>query len=116
MLTSEFLEEHGYIHYEVSNFARGPQYVSRHNNNYWQHVPYLGLGPGAHSFACGRRWWNLAAVEGYCGKLAGATLPVAESETLGAAEIWLETLALGFRTRAGLDLRLFEAMPPPSRY
>jgi putative oxygen-independent coproporphyrinogen III oxidase len=108
LLTSQFLEEHGYSHYEISNFARGSQYISRHNNKYWQHVPYLGLGPGAHSFACGRRWWNLATVKGYCGRLADDTLPVAESETLGAAELWLETLALGLRTRSGLDLRMFQ--------
>jgi len=53
--TSEFLEDAGYIHYEVSNFSRGMEYASRHNQKYWDHSPYLGLGPSAHSFRDNRR-------------------------------------------------------------
>ena len=49
-VTADELENAGYIHYEVSNFARKDKYKSRHNQKYWQHVPYLGLGPAAHSF------------------------------------------------------------------
>jgi len=45
MKTSEFLENAGYIHYEVSNFARGMRFASRHNQKYWDHTPYLGLAP-----------------------------------------------------------------------
>ena len=50
LTTAEELENAGYIHYEVSNFARNDKFKSRHNQKYWQHVPYLGLGPAAHSF------------------------------------------------------------------
>ena len=57
LLTANFLTARGYLHYEVANFARqGPQagslcyYVCRHNLKYWTRTPYLGLGPGAHSF------------------------------------------------------------------
>ena len=50
MTTADFLEESGYIHYEVSNFARTKRLQSRHNMKYWRHIPYLGLGPGAHSY------------------------------------------------------------------
>ena len=49
----------GYPAYEVSNFARGVEHRSRHNTKYWRHVPYLGLGPSAHSFDGASRWWNL---------------------------------------------------------
>ena len=63
--TSEFLEVRGYIHYEVSNFARGEEYLSRHNQKYWDHTPYLGFGPAAHSFTGARRWWNHRSVEKY---------------------------------------------------
>ena len=42
----------GYNHYEISNFAR-PGYEARHNSAYWSHTPYVGLGPGAHSFVSG---------------------------------------------------------------
>ena len=58
MKTSQFLEDAGYIHYEVSNFAKGIEFASRHNQKYWDHSPYLGLGPAAHSFRDNRRWWN----------------------------------------------------------
>ena len=45
VLTSAFLEEKGYIHYEVSNFARGEENLCKHNLKYWKRAPYLGLGP-----------------------------------------------------------------------
>ena len=50
MATSIFLEQQGYEHYEISNFARGRENRSRHNANYWQMTPYDGFGPSAHSF------------------------------------------------------------------
>ena len=56
--TAEVIEDRGYVHYEVSNFARSMGLASRHNQKYWDHTPYLGLGPGAHSFAGNQRWWN----------------------------------------------------------
>jgi putative oxygen-independent coproporphyrinogen III oxidase len=60
--TSLFLEKRAYLHYEVSNFAR-PGHMCRHNLKYWKHVPYLGLGPSAHSYWDGVRWWNHRSVE-----------------------------------------------------
>ncbi|MBN2417833.1 MAG: radical SAM family heme chaperone HemW, partial [Deltaproteobacteria bacterium] len=56
--TSAFLEQQGFLHYEVSNFAKRPELRSRHNMKYWKRVPYLGLGPSAHSFDGEKRWWN----------------------------------------------------------
>ena len=50
-LTHRFLADAGWPAYEVSNFARGPAHQSRHNRKYWDHTPYLGLGPSAHSLA-----------------------------------------------------------------
>ena len=44
----EVLGEAGYHHYEISNFAQ-PGFEAKHNSAYWAHVPYVGLGPGAHS-------------------------------------------------------------------
>ena len=102
--TSEFLESQGYSHYEVSNFARGERYFSRHNRKYWEHVPYLGLGPGAHSFDGRRRRWNVAAVEEYCRRLGEGRAPVAGSEVLSDSQLRLEALALGLRTRWGVVL------------
>ena len=56
-LTHETLAGLGLPAYEVSNFAR-PGHRSPHNRKYWDHTPYLGLGPSAHSWVGGRRWWN----------------------------------------------------------
>ena len=107
-LTSAFLEEKGYIHYEVSNFARGEENLCRHNLKYWKRVPYLGLGPSAHSCRDGVRWWNLQDVEAYCGALEQGKPPVAGSETLTPEQIYLETLLLGFRTKDGVDREIFK--------
>jgi oxygen-independent coproporphyrinogen III oxidase len=111
METSAILAANGYLHYEVSNFARGEDLLSRHNRKYWSRVPYLGLGPSAHSFRDVRRWWNVRSVESYCGQLERGENPVEDSETLGEEEIALETLALGFRTREGVPLDALRRCP-----
>ncbi len=119
LLTDKFLTARGYLHYEVANFARQkePQagglchYCCRHNVKYWTHVPYLGLGPGAHSFQAGRRWWNHRSLQDYCAALDRGLPPVAGSETLTPAQLRLETLYLGFRTRDGVALATIQAQP-----
>ena len=106
--TADFLENAGYIHYEVSNFARSASLFSRHNQKYWQHQPYLGLGPSAHSFCRGKRWWNHRSVEKYVGALLNGEMPVEDAEILTADQLRMEALFLGFRTRGGIDLCDFE--------
>lgn len=106
--TSEFLERSGYTHYEISNFSRGPQFVSRHNQKYWDHTPYLGLGPSAHSYSGRERWWNVADVGKYIDMLERGALPRENSEPIGPEELCLEMIALGLRTRKGLCLSHFE--------
>jgi len=103
LTTARFLEENGYLHYEISNFARGEEHCSRHNRKYWQHVPYLGLGPSAHSFQNGKRWWNCRSIKDYCAALAEGRAPVAGAEVLSAEQLALEALYLGLRTRDGID-------------
>jgi len=107
--TSERLEDAGYRHYEVSNFSRGSEAESRHNRKYWNHTPYLGLGPSAHSFDGAARFWNVRSVEDYLNGLGQGTSPVAASERLTPAQFRLETLMLGFRTRRGIDLEAFKS-------
>jgi oxygen-independent coproporphyrinogen-3 oxidase len=116
LLTSRFLEERGYLHYEISNFARQGEpgsdpYYSRHNRKYWRHVPYLGLGPGAHSFQDGVRWWNRSSVKQYCQSLAQGRTPVADREILSTEQLRLEALYLGLRTREGVSLDLLRQIP-----
>src|SRR5665647_3165394 len=63
-LLIEKAESAGFIHYEISNFAK-PGYFSIHNSNYWKQVSYLGLGPSAHSFNGYTRQWNVRDLKGY---------------------------------------------------
>ncbi|MGZ6202597.1 MAG: hypothetical protein ACXWM6_13880, partial [Thermodesulfobacteriota bacterium] len=90
----------GYIHYEVSNFARGMKYASRHNQKYWDHSPYLGLGPSAHSFQPNRRWWNHRSLDQYLAAINAGNLPVEETESLTMEQLRLEALYLGLGTSA----------------
>jgi oxygen-independent coproporphyrinogen-3 oxidase len=108
MKTSEFLEEAGYIHYEVSNFARGTEVTSRHNQKYWDHSPFLGLGPAAHSFQSNRRWWNHRSLDQYVAAVNAGNLPVEETETLTMEQLQLEALYLGLRTKKGIFLHDFK--------
>jgi len=104
MTTSKILTDAGYIHYEVSNFARSEALCSRHNMKYWRHIPYLGLGPAAHSFCDRRRWWNKADVNAYIRIIFEGKTPVLQSEELSAEQLALEALFLGLRTKDGIDL------------
>lgn len=111
LATSAFLENKGYVHYEVSNFALNKSLESRHNRKYWRHIPYLGLGPSAHSFDGKQRWWNVRSVRKYCNALDNGRLPVEGNETLTKEQLHLESLALGVRTRHGVDTKI---LPPAS--
>ncbi len=104
VFTSSFLEQEGYLHYEISNFAKGKEFICRHNMKYWQRLPYLGLGPSAHSFRGNRRWWNLKSVAGYCEALTGGRIPVDGEEILSKEQKDLESLMLGLRIMEGVDL------------
>jgi len=105
MKTSEVLEEAGYVHYEVSNYARGMSFASRHNQKYWDHSPYLGLGPSAHSFQDNQRWWNQRSVEAYVSAIRSGDLPIEGKEVLSAEQLQLEALYLGLRTKKGIHLK-----------
>jgi oxygen-independent coproporphyrinogen III oxidase len=107
MRTSETIEEAGYIHYEISNFAKGMDKASRHNQKYWDHTPYLGLGPSAHSFKGRRRWWNHESIHDYLRDLGEGKLPVSESEELGSEELSMEALFLGLRMKKGIDVESY---------
>ncbi len=102
MRLHERLSEAGFDHYEISNYAL-PGYRARHNGNYWQGIPYLGIGPAAHSFDGDSRQWNVASVEGY---LAGQT---PKQETLTIQNRIDEYIMTRLRTVEGLSLSDFEA-------
>lgn len=109
-LADEYLKEAGYIHYEVSNYARGDENISRHNSSYWNRTPYIGLGPSAHSFNGKRtRGWNVCEIDGYLSLIEHNKSPVEETEKIDSQEIALEMLMLGLRWQAGVDIEEIEA-------
>ncbi len=103
-LTHQVLEDAGYRAYEVSNFARSPEHRSRHNEKYWIHAPYLGIGPGAHSFDGRIRAWNERSFFAWERRLRLGEVPTGGSERLSDEELLLETVMLRLRTREGLNL------------
>lgn len=98
-------EEAGMQHYEISNFAY-PGYRSRHNCKYWKGVPYLGFGPGAHSYdgVAGRRF-NAPDLAAY---VAQPGRPPFEMERLTAIERCEERIFTALRTCEGLELSVLE--------
>jgi oxygen-independent coproporphyrinogen-3 oxidase len=110
MKTADTLEQAGYIHYEVSNFAASLPLTSRHNQKYWDHTAYLGLGPAAHSFREGRRWWNLSNVSAYLEAFNEGRTPVDSSESLTPEELYFESIFLGLRTRKGINLSTLSSL------
>lgn len=103
----ETLASGGLDAYEVSNFARGVEHRSRHNQKYWRHLPYLGLGVSAHSFLAGRRWWNHRDLSAYESQIEKGERASEDVESLTDAELALETVMLRLRTTDGLDLLEF---------
>ncbi|MCI5970563.1 MAG: radical SAM family heme chaperone HemW [Oscillospiraceae bacterium] len=61
----DFLEGNGFLHYEISNFARSEKYVSRHNLKYWHGGEYYGIGAGASGYSDGERYTNNVKIEDY---------------------------------------------------
>jgi oxygen-independent coproporphyrinogen-3 oxidase len=108
---SRILTGSGYIHYEVSNFARGESNRSRHNMRYWLRRPYLGLGPSAHSFDGRIRRWNHRSLDRYLRAVEAGENPAGGEERLSAGQVRAERLMLGFRTQLGVDLDLLKGYP-----
>jgi oxygen-independent coproporphyrinogen-3 oxidase len=104
----------GYGHYEVSNFAL-PEAMAKHNAAYWTGRPYLGIGPGAHSFDGSVRRWNVSSNRGYIQAIAG-NRSFSESETLTALDRHNEQLLTGLRTARGVALTDFTAGVSPAEH
>jgi putative oxygen-independent coproporphyrinogen III oxidase len=106
-MTHDFLGAAGYEHYEISNFAQGARWRSIHNQKYWTFLPYVGLGPSAHSARMPRRWWNHRLLDTYLGDLEQGRLPIADQEQLTEEQQMIEALYLGLRQADGIDLKTF---------
>jgi oxygen-independent coproporphyrinogen III oxidase len=95
--------EHGYLHYEISNFAL-PGKEARHNSSYWFGKPYLGIGPSAHSYRKGERRWNIANNPLYIKALCDGA-PSRTSEVLSPIQEYNEHVMTRLRTSYGVDSR-----------
>ena len=129
LLAEDELASRGYRHYEISNWAR-PGMESRHNLTYWRNLPFLGVGPGAHSYLGGRRFSNLRSPRDYVRRLEPVTSPPASDDHDGdlaplddlAASVpvvdavepmdarleMAETMMLGLRLDTGVSVAEFE--------
>jgi len=101
--THEHLNASGYSGYEVSAFSIDEVHRSTHNQKYWNHTPYLGLGPSAHSFDGHKRWWNLRRTDPWQEAIERGTRPLDNEEALTPRDLLLETLMTGMRTYRGVD-------------
>jgi len=95
----EWMQEAGYEHYEISNFAR-PGYRSRHNSSYWSGDHYYGFGPAAHAFDGNSRRWNIANNALYIRSIEKGLIPF-EEETLTSTQQLNEYIMTALRTMEG---------------
>lgn len=102
------LVANGFHHYEVSNAAR-PGREAVHNSGYWRRVPFVGLGPSAHSGAGARRWWNVRHWAAYQERVQAGHDPIEHVELLDAAALRLESLYLGLRTTSGVPVTMLDS-------
>lgn len=105
---SEFLESMGYLHYEISSFAR-MGFVCRHNTGYWEGEDYLGLGPAAVSTIAGRRWENPKDARVYGAAVKNRRIG-ANAKKLTHREKVVELVMLSLRTARGLRLKDYSAL------
>ena len=118
-ITSQRCKRAGFMHYEISNFAR-PGYMCSHNLNYWKNNPYLACGAGAVSYFDGVRELRVRNPEDYCRAVEQGDDPIAEQEKLPLRGAFKETVIMGLRLIEGVSeqrlqqrfgLRLSEVYP-----
>lgn len=103
-------KEQGFHHYEISNFAK-PGYEAVHNANYWRSVPYLGVGPSAHSFNQVSRQWNIANNANYIRSINTGKIPF-EKEMLTPAQRYNEYVMTSLRTSWGCEVKKIKEIDP----
>ena len=107
-MNMEVLGANGFEHYEISNFAR-PGYISQHNSSYWRGIPYLGIGPSAHSFNGNSRQWNVKSNSRYTSNISKG-VSFFETETLTPTDRLNEQIMIGLRTKWGIRKEQMEAI------
>jgi oxygen-independent coproporphyrinogen-3 oxidase len=105
-LAETALDQAGFIHYEISNWAR-PGRECRHNLVYWRDGEYLGFGAGAHSHRDGRRWWNVLTPADYIGRIRAGESPQADAEEISPDQAMGEMMMMGLRLSEGVSAAAF---------
>jgi oxygen-independent coproporphyrinogen-3 oxidase len=98
----DYINEHGFKQYEISNFAREKKYESKHNYGYWEHKEYLGIGAGAVGYVKGKRYYPSKSIEEYIDNPLKM-----DYEAIDLEDIKTEKILLGFRCSNGIELSLF---------
>jgi oxygen-independent coproporphyrinogen-3 oxidase len=102
----ETLNNDGYEHYEISNFSK-PGQRSLHNSNYWKGIPYLGLGPSAHSFNGNSRQWNISNNQLYTKSIEQGMVPF-EIENIDEVTAYNEYMMISLRLLEGVEMEQIE--------
>lgn len=98
----DFLENNGYVHYELSNFAK-PGYECRHNLIYWKCIDYMGVGAGAHSYIDNYRFSNEYRIDRYIEDVLSGKKPVGEKVFVDINDKMSEFMFLGLRLVKGVS-------------
>lgn len=107
-IVMEQMEKHGYVQYELSNYAQRGLY-SRHNMTYWNNEYYYGFGAGAHSYMKGVRYVNVGPIKKYIQLIEHGKLPYVDTHVVSKEEQMEEHMFLGLRKTEGVNKREFLA-------
>jgi len=100
-LSIDRLTQAGYLHYEISNFAK-PGCDVKHHLTYWDNGPYIGLGAGASGYIDGCRYTNVRGIPEYIEQVGQVKKPIVYRESLIGIQERAETIILGLRKRDGI--------------
>lgn len=103
----KILKKNGYIHYEISNFAK-KGFICKHNMGYWQRKNYFGFGPSAHSFIDEKRYTNYISIEKYISKIEKGKLPMKATKRFSNESALVEKIILNLRTIEGIQKKYFK--------
>ena len=106
-MTISILQDAGYEHYEISNYAR-PGFSSAHNSAYWAGDDYLGIGPSAFSTRGSQRWQNVPDYREYADRISSGESAISTTEQLTPEMKRAERIALSLRTRQGISTALVQ--------
>ena len=121
LATSQVMQEHGFINYEVSNYAQ-KNFQSQHNLAYWQSLEYLGIGAGAHSRVVYQNEKNRRAVmmihqpNLWLKKVFEQQNAIQTNEVIEQKILIEEILLMGLRLQQGIEIKDFEKLTQQNFY